>query len=89
MIDKSSVVSVVSPKRGLMRFGHSDKLSPRFIGSFKVLNRIGAVIYVLPCYRAWPIVHNVFYIFMLRKYEPTLHMFWIGEIFSSTRMSSS
>ncbi|GFY97535.1 hypothetical protein Acr_12g0000760 [Actinidia rufa] len=37
----------VSPKKGLMRFGHSGKLSPRFIGPFEILDRIGAVAYRL------------------------------------------
>ena len=33
----------ISSKRGLMHFGHSGKLSPRFIGPFEILDRIGAV----------------------------------------------
>ena len=33
----------ISPRRGLMRFGKSGKLSPRFIGPFEILERIGEV----------------------------------------------
>ena len=32
----------VMPKRGVVRFGKQGKLSPRFIGPFEVLERVGA-----------------------------------------------
>ncbi|XP_057479179.1 uncharacterized protein LOC130766528 [Actinidia eriantha] len=60
----------VSPKKGLMRFGRSGKLSPRFIGPFEVLDRVGAVAYRLALPPRLANVHNVFHISMLRKYEP-------------------
>ena len=37
----------VSPKRGLMRFGHSGKLLPRLIGPFEILDHVRAVAYHL------------------------------------------
>ena len=60
----------VSPKRGLMRFGRSGKLSPRFIGPFEILDRIGAVAYRLALPPRLANMHNVFHVSMLRKYEP-------------------
>ena len=33
----------VSPMRGVMRFGKKGKLSPRYVGSFEIIERIGEV----------------------------------------------
>ena len=33
----------VMPKRGVVRFSKRRKLSPRFIGTFEVLERIGTI----------------------------------------------
>ena len=33
----------VMPKRGVIRFGKRGKLSPRFIGLFEILERVGTV----------------------------------------------
>ena len=49
----------VSPKRGLIRFGHGGKLLPRFIGSFEILDRLGAVAYRLALPPKLANVHNV------------------------------
>ena len=58
------------PKRGVVRFGKRGKLSPRFIGPFEILERIGTVVYRLalpPCMSG---VHEVFHVSMLWKYTP-------------------
>ena len=59
----------ISPKRGLMCFGHSGKLSLRFIGLFEILDSVGTVAYRLALPPRLANVHNVFHISMLRKYE--------------------
>ena len=60
----------ISPKRGLMRFGKSEKLSPWFISPFEILERIGEVVYRLALPPQFFRVHDVFHISMLRKYGP-------------------
>ena len=60
----------ISPRRGLMRFGKSGKLSPRFIGPFEILERIGEAAYRLALPPQLSGVHNVFHVSMRRKYVP-------------------
>ena len=58
------------PKRGVVRFGKHGKLSPRFIGPFEVLERMGTVAYRLTLSPSMSGVHEVFHVSMLRKYTP-------------------
>ena len=52
----------------MRRFGKKGKLSPRFIGPFEILERIGQVAYRLALPPSLSGVHNVFHVSMLRKY---------------------
>ena len=56
------------PQRGVVRFGKHEKLSPRFIGPFEILERIGSVAYRLALPPSMSGVHEVFHVSMLRKY---------------------
>ncbi|XP_030509007.2 uncharacterized protein LOC115723664 [Cannabis sativa] len=58
----------VSPMKGVMPFGKRGKLSPRFIGPFEILDRVGQVAYRLALPPVLAETHNVFYVSMLRKY---------------------
>ena len=52
----------------MVRFGKRGKLSPRYIGPFEIIERIGPVAYRLDLPEELARVHNVFHISMLRKY---------------------
>ena len=58
----------VSPWKGVRRFGKKGKLSPRFIGPFEILERIGQVAYRLALPPALSAVHDVFHVSALRRY---------------------
>ena len=58
------------PKRGVVRFDKRGKQSPRFIGPFEVLERVGAVAYRLALPPSLSGVHEVFHVSMRRKYTP-------------------
>ena len=56
------------PKRGVVRFGKRGKLSPRFIGPFEILERVGTFAYWLALLLSMLGVHEVFHVSMLQKY---------------------
>ena len=60
----------VMPKRGVVKFGKRGKLSPRFIGPFEILERVGMISYRLALPPSLSSVPEVFHISMLRKYTP-------------------
>ena len=62
----------VMPKGGVVRFSKRGKLSPRFIGPFEILERIGAVAYRLALPPSRSGVHKERHVSMLQKYTPDL-----------------
>ena len=71
----------VMPKRGVVRFGKHEKLSPRYIGPFEIIERIGTVAYRLALPPSMSGVHEVFHVSMLRRYTPDpAHVVDWGEI---------
>ncbi|WMV55110.1 hypothetical protein MTR67_048495 [Solanum verrucosum] len=57
----------VSFMKGVMRFGRKGKLSPRYIGLYKVIRRVGQVAYEVDLPRELAVVHPVFHVLMLCK----------------------
>ena len=57
----------VSPTKGVKRFRDKGKLSPRYIGPFRILSQKGAVAYELELPEILSQVHNVFHVSQLRK----------------------
>ena len=50
-----------------MRFGKKGKLSPRYIGPYKITRRFGQVVYELELPQELSLVHPVFHVSMLQK----------------------
>jgi acetolactate synthase regulatory subunit len=57
----------VSPIRGLHKFKVKGKLSPRYIGPFQILQRVGEVAYRLDLPEQLSDVHDVFHISQLKR----------------------
>ncbi|GKA41373.1 hypothetical protein Tco_0733966, partial [Tanacetum coccineum] len=62
------VMLKVSPHKGVIRFGKQGKLNPRYIGPFKIVERIGLVAYKLELPEELSNVHINFHISNLKKY---------------------
>ncbi|KAL0556010.1 hypothetical protein IC582_004514 [Cucumis melo] len=70
---EDTVFLKVAPMKGVLRFEKKGKLSPRIVGPCEILERIGPVAYRLALPPSFFAVHDVFHVFMLRKYvaDPT------------------
>ncbi|WMV25957.1 hypothetical protein MTR67_019342 [Solanum verrucosum] len=60
--------------KGFMRFGKKGKLSPRYIGPYRIAKKIGNAAYEWELPQELAAVHPVFHISMLKKYmgDPSL-----------------
>ncbi|GJS70738.1 putative reverse transcriptase domain-containing protein [Tanacetum coccineum] len=77
---------------GVRRFGIKGKLSPRFIGPFEILDRVGEVSYRLALPPQLSHVHNVFHVSLLRGYSLSINVIsypvdQISEALSDTEKS--
>ena len=72
----------VVPKRGVVRFGKRAKLALRYIGPFKILEKVGIVAYQLALPPSLSGVHDVFHVSMLQKYtlDPSHVVDWGGIV---------
>ncbi|GJU25532.1 putative reverse transcriptase domain-containing protein [Tanacetum coccineum] len=61
------VMLKVSPWKGVVRFGKRGKLNPRYVGPFKVLEKVGEVAYKLELPEELSRVHNTFHVSNMKK----------------------
>ncbi|GJR84712.1 putative reverse transcriptase domain-containing protein [Tanacetum coccineum] len=61
------VMLKVSPWKGVVRFGKRGKLNPRYVGPFKVIERVEMVAYKLELPQQLSRVHNTFHLSNLKK----------------------
>ncbi|GJY05825.1 putative reverse transcriptase domain-containing protein [Tanacetum coccineum] len=61
------VMLKVSPWKGVIRFGKRGKLSPQYIGPFKIIERIGPVAYKLELPDKLCGIHSTFHVLNLKK----------------------
>nr|GFB58595.1 putative reverse transcriptase domain-containing protein [Tanacetum cinerariifolium] len=64
---RDKVMLKVSPWKGVVRFGKRGKLNPRYVGPFKVLERVGDVAYKLDPPEELSRFHNTFHVSNLKK----------------------
>ncbi|GKE03001.1 putative reverse transcriptase domain-containing protein [Tanacetum coccineum] len=57
----------VSPWKGVVRFGKKEKLAPRFVGPFEVIEKVGPVAYRLDLPEELDGVHDTFHVTNLKK----------------------
>ena len=75
----------VMPKRGVVRFEKRGKLVPRYIRPFKILERVGTIVYWVALPPSLSSVLEVFHASMLWKYTPDLtHVVDWGNIIVDT-----
>ncbi|GKB83047.1 hypothetical protein Tco_0949942 [Tanacetum coccineum] len=64
---EDKVMLKVSPWNGVVRFGKRGKLNPRYVGPFKMLEKVGEVAYKLELPEELSRVHNTFHVSNLKK----------------------
>ena len=62
------VLLMISPWKGVIRFRKRGKLGPRYIGSFRVVGRVGKVTYTLGFHEEPNQIHSTFHVSQLWRY---------------------
>ncbi|XP_016684009.1 uncharacterized protein [Gossypium hirsutum] len=59
----------ISPWKKVLSFARKGKLSPKFIGPYRILKRVGPVTYQLELPLELDRIHDMFHVSMLRRYQ--------------------
>ena len=71
----------VSPWKKILHFGKKGKLSPRFIGPYEIIERVGPVAYRLALPQELAKLHDVYHVSMLQRYySDTSHILPVQDI---------
>ncbi|GKD91221.1 hypothetical protein Tco_1366728, partial [Tanacetum coccineum] len=68
------VLLKVSPWKGVVHFGKRSKLSPRYVGPFEVVERVGLVAYRLSLPQELVGIHDTFHVSNLKKYLADINL---------------
>ncbi|GJZ94293.1 putative reverse transcriptase domain-containing protein [Tanacetum coccineum] len=64
---KDKLKVALSPWKGVVCFGKKGKLTPRFVGSFKIIEKVGPVAYMLDLPKELDGIHDTFHVSNLKK----------------------
>ena len=79
----------VSPWKKILRFGRKGKLSPRFIGLYEILERVGPIAYRLALPLELAKLHDVFHVSMLQDIVLTHRTYYKFKIYKYKKISPS
>ncbi|GKD55895.1 putative reverse transcriptase domain-containing protein, partial [Tanacetum coccineum] len=73
---RSPIMWAELEKKGVVRFGKKDKVVPRFVGPFEIIEKVGPVAYMLDLLEELDGVHDTFHVSNLKKClaDPTLQV---------------
>ncbi|XP_027166304.1 uncharacterized protein LOC113766295 [Coffea eugenioides] len=60
----------ITPLKASLMSGKEKKLQPRFVGPYRIIQRVGNAAYKLELPPSLSRIHNVFHVSMLKKYHP-------------------
>jgi hypothetical protein len=67
---RDQVFLKLTPSRGILKHPKGGKLSPKYLGPFPILERVGPVTYRLDLPDGLTRTHDVFHVSWLKKYNP-------------------
>ncbi|GJW03119.1 hypothetical protein Tco_1561975 [Tanacetum coccineum] len=73
--EKGLCLLKVPPAKGVVRFGKKGKLTPRFVGSFEIIEKVGPVTNRLDLLEDFNGVHDTFHVSNLKKFW-LIHQRW-------------